>query len=79
MNNSTNQCNIIKVAFHIPKNGRIDYYFGSIKAIYSVFSPAEVGCAIQSLYAAKLSRGGIKVTDRCVISKQEVVRSKSTR
>lgn len=70
------ESNVTRVRFHEPVDGKTDYYFGSLKAIYLVFTPEEVGCSLTTLYSAKVSRASYKVTDKCVITKCPVVRNK---
>ena len=67
---------VIKVHFHDPVDGKNDYYFGSLKAIYSIFTPEDIGCQLQTLYHSHLTLTNRKGTDKCVISKHEVIRSK---
>lgn len=67
--------NIIRVSFHDPVDGKTDYFFGSLKAIYSVFTPDQIGCGLGALYFSKITRERKKVTEKCVISKCAVVRA----
>ena len=70
----TTQSNIINVHFHSPVNGKTDYFFGSLKAIYTMFSPEEIGCKLSTLYSSRLVPGRQKVTETCVITKCRVYR-----
>ena len=76
---ATNTYTIFRVHFHEPRDNKQDFYFGSLKAIYSKFTPEEIGCALQSLYSAKIRFGNYKATEKCVVSKHEVVRKKNNR
>ena len=76
-NNSTSV--IVNVHFHDPLDGKTDYYFGSLKAIYTQLTPEQVGCDIGALYRAGIKPGSKKVTDKCVVSKQIVFRSKQNK
>ena len=68
------QGNIIKVSFHEPVNNKTDYYFGSLKAIFTEFTPEQVGCRLASLYDAGISTTSFKVTPKCIISKHAITR-----
>lgn len=72
-NNKFNS-SIIKVTFFEPVNGKVDYFFGSLKAIYTVFTKEQIGCKVEALYAARLGAGKRKVTDYCTIEKRTVTR-----
>ncbi len=49
-----------------------DWYFGSISAVYSVFTPEEVGATRGYLLHAGLSGNGTVVT-KCAIIKQSTL------
>lgn len=66
--------NVIRVSFHDPVNGKTDYFFGSLKAIYSMFDVEQIGCGLGALYSAKITRENKKVTEKCVISKCPIMR-----
>lgn len=78
MDNSKSTSSVIKVSFFEPVGGKTDYLFGSLKAIYTVFSQKEVGCSLTALYAAKFGSKGVKVTDKCRITKEPVTRYPQT-
>lgn len=69
---------IIKVTFFEPINGRTEYYFGSLKAIYAVFTPEQVGCTLDTLYNAHIGPGTRKASNKCYIEKQYLVRLKNS-
>lgn len=71
---------IIKVQFHCPLPGKSgeEYYFTSIAAIYEQFSPADIGCALSTLWCFGLRVGHPKVTKTCVISKHYIQRKPQT-
>lgn len=62
------------VHFFEPRDGKNDYFFGSIKAIYSRFNTAEVGLTMKSLYAKGLKADHHVVTDKCRITRVEIAR-----
>ncbi len=66
---------VIKVRFH---DGS-EFFFGSLAAIYEMFSPEDVGCALSTLWNSKISPDRPKVISRCVISKHRVFRMKQSR
>ena len=67
---------IIKVSFFEPVEGKSDYYFSSLSAIYDLFSPEQVGCSLGRLWASKVRLDNPKVTRTCRISR-EPLHSKS--
>lgn len=77
--NEKNYNTVIKVSFHEPVGGKTDYYFGSLKAIYTEFSAEQIGCKLVALYGAGISLDKRKVTDKCIISKHAVVRAPQKR
>lgn len=64
---------IIKVTFHEPKNGQIDWFFGSMTAIYDMFTESEIGCKLATLQAKKFE---FRTTKTCIISKIPLYRKK---
>lgn len=64
----------------IPRNGELqnkDFYFGSISAIYDVFTKNQIGIQASSLYNFKLDKdlNPIYRNSRCWI-KKDVLRTK---
>ena len=55
-------------------NGRKNYYFGSISAIYSVLTEEEVGVKKSSLLHAGLSDGGVILNKKAMIRQGELIR-----
>ncbi len=41
---------------------RTDFYFYSLAAIYEVFTPAQIGCRVQTLWNAGIDVGGRTTT-----------------
>lgn len=68
------QESIIEVRFYQPKNGKEVYYFGSLTAIYEVFTPDEIGCKLYELWGAKITYDNPFDNGVCVISKHSVIR-----
>jgi hypothetical protein len=67
------------VRFKEPVNGEYNYHFGSIAAIYEVFTPEQIGCRIQNLWNYKLSASKPYKSQKCVIFKGELIRKQTER
>lgn len=52
-----------------------DYYFGSISAIYTTLSEAEIGIKQSTLLHAGLVDGSVKLTRRAIIRQSHLIRS----
>lgn len=63
------------VHFFEPVDNQTDYFFGSLKAVYSAFTAEEIGCTLMALYDARISERKAKVTEKCRIIKKTVARS----
>ncbi|MBO5957405.1 MAG: hypothetical protein J6Q39_07615 [Bacteroidales bacterium] len=74
MKEKTTKSQIVQVHFFEPVEGKTDYYFGSLKAIYAKFTKEQVGISLDSLYTCKISQDNAKVTKKCRIIRQEVTR-----
>ena len=58
-------------------DGQQDFYFGSLRAIYSVLSVADIGRNYTSLTAKSIFKnGGFFENKRCTIRISEVIRNK---
>lgn len=64
----------LRVQFFEPVDGKIDYYFGSIKAIYERFTAEQIGLTLLSLYAKRVSETKAAVTDKCRITRIQITR-----
>ena len=68
---------IVKVKFHRPRpDGETEYYFGSISAIFDVFTEKDIGCALKSLWAANIDVNRPKIARYCTISRHFVYRKR---
>lgn len=65
---------VIKVQFFNPVNGKTEYYFGSLKAIYEQFTPEQIGCTVERLWASNITPDNPRATAKCVITKHSVIR-----
>lgn len=70
----TTKSQIIQVHFFEPVDGKTDYYFGSLRAIYAHFTQEQIGATLEALYAAHITQTNAKVTNKCRVIKQEVTR-----
>ena len=71
-----------RVVFKSPPGSwdQVEFFFGSLAAIYDVFSDAEVGCKIENLWNKNLSEpGSVWNGSRCSISNHELIRKKTNR
>lgn len=59
--------------------GRRNYYFGSIPAIYCVLSAENIGIRQSSLERVGLSKGGVVLNKKAIIHAGELIRSKTAR
>lgn len=55
-------------------NGRKNYYFGSISAIYTVLTEKQVGIKKSSLLHAGLADGGVVLNKKALIRQGELIR-----
>lgn len=65
---------VVQVHFYEQVDGKYDFFFGSLKAIFSRFTAEQIGCTLGTLYEAKITNKNIKRTKTCFIAKQPVVR-----
>ena len=65
---------LIIVEFFRKINGRRVWYFGSLAAIYELFTPEDIGCKLESLWNTGLDYGDYKITKQCVIYKEKLYR-----
>ena len=65
--------NIIKLTF---KHLRREFYFGSLAAIYDMFSVEQIGCAVEVLWAYNIEQGKPFENSQYIISKEFLTRKK---
>lgn len=56
------------VSFNEPVNGKKDYYFSSLSAIYTKLSPEEIGCKVTRLWNLQLTADNPYVGKKCKIA-----------
>ena len=64
---------VIHVHLHEPFEGKRDYYFGSIIAIYSTLPEAVLGIKYVSLTSKKLTQ---YMNEKCIINVDNIIRNK---
>ncbi|MBW8524272.1 hypothetical protein K0U91_03455 [Chryseobacterium chendengshani] len=67
---------IYHVKLHEPIEGKADFFFSSITAIYNTFTAEQIGVARQTLYQQSLQPGDEYRTKFCVVKKEEVLNNK---
>ena len=65
---------IIHVHFLHAIDGRTDYFFGCLRAIFDRFSPEVVGTQLYKLWNANAGKGEKVVTSTCTIERVELHR-----
>ena len=60
---------IYKVKFNCPprEDGRTEYFFNTLTAIYKIFTKKEIGCDVRRLWNLKVSKGHQYVSRTCTI------------
>lgn len=51
-----------------------DFYFGSLAAIYDVFTPEQVGCKVENLWNVGVSDGEPYANKLCRITREALIR-----
>ncbi|AZA60794.1 hypothetical protein [Chryseobacterium indoltheticum] len=67
---------IYHIKLHEPTEGKADFFFSSITAIYNMFTVEQIGAARQTLYQQSLNPGDEYRTKFCVVKKEEVFSNK---
>lgn len=66
---------VIKVQFFHPQaSGGTEFYFGSLAAIFEMFTPSEIGCRLENLWKSNITEERPKATSSCIISKHPLYR-----
>lgn len=68
---------IIKVQFLKPVDGKTEYFFGSIAAIYERFTPVEIGCSMQTLWG-RVTLSTTYANSKCIITRHPIERKPQT-
>jgi hypothetical protein len=72
------QKHIYRVSFNEPMNGKTDYFFSSLSAIYTDFSAEEIGCKVTRLWNIKITPDRPYIGRKCTITKEPLHRKKQT-
>ena len=61
------------VRFNEPIDGKRDFFFGSLSAIYDTFSSGQIGCKVENLWNLSLSEDKPYVGKKCeiIVSKMD--------
>lgn len=51
-----------------------EFYFGSLAAIYDVFSPGQIGCHVENLWNVGVSDGNPYENALCRITREPLIR-----
>lgn len=69
---------IIKVKFREPpfpnKPTKTEFFFGSLAAIYEVFTPEQIGCKVEHLWNFGVMFDRPYMNKQCVVSREQFVR-----
>jgi hypothetical protein len=70
---------VIKLTFKRPPagchtGGRLEYFFGSLSAIYDMFTPEQIGCKVQNLWSFNIDYDKPYENRICTISKEVIIR-----
>lgn len=74
MSDTLTTSTLIIVEFFSKMNGHKVWYFGSLAAIYELFTPEQIGCKLETLWNDSLGYGEYKITKHCVITKEIMYR-----
>lgn len=72
----TSHSHIYRVEFKEPVNGKTDYFFGSLSAIFVSFTPVEIGCGVRRLWNIGVTEERPYVGRKCTITKEPLSRKK---
>lgn len=61
---------------HVSFGKYANFYFGSLAAIYDVFTPEDLGICLTSLWNANIRPGHPYENEKCIISRDVVHRKK---
>ena len=67
---------VYRVSFYLPIDGKKDYFFGSMSAIYGRFTKEQIGCDVRNLWNCRIRDGHPYKGQRCMISREPLYRKK---
>jgi hypothetical protein len=72
----TAQGHIYRVSLKEPIDGKTDWFYGSLSAIFTNFTPEEIGCGVRRLWNLKITEDNPYIGRKCTISKEPLSRKK---
>lgn len=70
---------LYKITFKEPIEGKTDFFFGSLSAIYDTFTAEQVGCSVSRLWNIGVSKGTRYSGAKCDITVEELIRKQTKR
>jgi hypothetical protein len=67
---------IYRVSFKEPIDGKADWFYGSLAAIFTNFTPEEIGCGVRRLWNVKITEERPYRGRKCTITKEHLTRKK---
>ena len=71
---------VYRVEFKVPPllgvDERTEFYFGSLAAIYEVFTAKQIGCKVTRLWNIGVSNGVPYIGRRCSITREQVLKKR---
>lgn len=68
-----------KTIYHVSFGDDANHYFGSLAAIFTRFTPSELGVSLARLYDFGITPGKPYRNDKCIIRKGTLYRKKTRR
>jgi len=65
---------IYRVSFKETVDGKKDYFYGSLSAIFTDFTPEKIGCKVQRLWNIKITEEKPYIGRKCTITKEPLRR-----
>lgn len=67
---------IYHVSFPEPVDGKTDHYFSSLAAIFTTFTPAQIGCGVRRLWNIGITPENPYNGRKCTITKKPLTRKR---
>jgi hypothetical protein len=65
---------IYRVSFKEPIDGKIDYFYGSLSAIFTNFTAGEIGYGVRRLWNIGITEDKPYIGRKCTITKEQITR-----
>jgi hypothetical protein len=72
----TAQKHIYRVSFKEQIDGKNDYFYSSLSAIFTNFTPEQIGCGVRRLWNIKVTEENPYIGRKCTITREPLVRKK---